>query len=93
MTVRYHIPSYLHAFTGGQRVVRIEASPGTVGEALALLGVLYPGVRDRVTTEGGEVRPHVNVFVGTENIRHTGGLGTPIAEGSDIFILPAVSGG
>ncbi len=93
MAVRCHVPGYLRAFTSGQSIVWLEGSPATVGEALALLWSLHPGVRDRVMTERGEVRPHVNVFVGSENIRYTGGLGTPIADGREISIVPAVSGG
>jgi molybdopterin converting factor small subunit len=54
---------------------------------------LHPGVRDRVVNEQGAVRQHVNVFVGDESIRYTGGLDTPLAEGSEISIVPAVSGG
>ncbi len=51
------------------------------------------GVRDRVVTEQGQVRPHVNVFVGDESIRFTGGLSTPLSDGAEISIVPAVSGG
>jgi len=93
MAVRCNMPGYLRAFTGGQSVVWLEGSPATVGEALALLWALHPGVRDRVMTEGGEVRLHVNVFVGSENIRYTGGNSTAITDGSEISIVPAVSGG
>jgi molybdopterin converting factor small subunit len=50
-------------------------------------------VRDRVLTDQGAVRPHVNVFVGPESIRFTGGLDTPVSDGAEISILPAVSGG
>jgi molybdopterin converting factor small subunit len=50
-------------------------------------------VRDRVITELGEVRPHVNIFVDGESIRDTGGLAAPVRDGAEIFILPAVSGG
>lgn len=93
MAVRCHIPGSLRPLTGGEGMIVLDAGPTTVGEALALLGKLYPGVRDRVLTERGEVRPHVNVFMGSENIRYTGGLRTPIADGGEISILPAVSGG
>ena len=55
--------------------------------------MLYPGVRDRVVTEQGQVRPHVNLFVGAESIRFTGGLATPLADGAVMSIVPAVSGG
>jgi molybdopterin converting factor small subunit len=50
-------------------------------------------MRDRVVTEQGEVRPHINIFVGDENIRYSGGLATPVTAESVISIVPAVSGG
>jgi molybdopterin converting factor small subunit len=43
--------------------------------------------------EQGQVRPHVNVFVGRQSILHTGGLRTPLGDGAELYILPAVSGG
>jgi sulfur-carrier protein len=50
-------------------------------------------VKDRVMDEQGRVRPHVNVFVGAESIRDTGGLETPLAAGAELHIIAAVSGG
>lgn len=93
MAILFHIPAVLCPFTGGRARVVIDAAPATIGEALEELGRLYPGVCDRVLLEEGAVRPHVNVFVGTENIRETGGLATSLRDGSEITILPAVSGG
>ena len=93
MPVVFHIPGYLRGFTGGENRVSMDGSYATVGEALAALWSRHPGVRDRVVTELGEVRTHVNVFVGTESIRYTGGLETPLPEGSEVSIVPAVSGG
>jgi molybdopterin converting factor small subunit len=93
MPVVFHIPSHLREFTAGRGRLTLATSPATVGEALAALWALHPGVRDRVVTEQGEVRLHVNVFVGSESIRHTGGLATPLAAGAEISIIPAVSGG
>ena len=93
MPVVLHIPGYVREFTGGRARVTLAASPATVGEALEALWALHPGVRDRVVTEQGEVRQHVNVFVGSESIRFTGGLATPLAGDSEISIVPAVSGG
>ena len=69
------------------------ASPATIHNALAVLWILHPGIRDRIATEQGAVREHVNVFVGNENIRYTGGLATPVTEGVDISIVPSISGG
>jgi molybdopterin converting factor small subunit len=88
-----HIPGYLRQFTGGRDRVVLRATPATVGDALAEVWDTHPGVRDRVITETGEVRRHVNIFVGDESIRYTGGLATPIEEGGEISIIPAVSGG
>ena len=65
----------------------------TVGDALRALGARCPGVIDRVLDERGELRPHVNVFVGDENARFVGGLNAAVPAGSTITILPAVSGG
>src|SRR5438128_11327213 len=93
MPVTFYIPGFLRDFTGGRSQVEFDASPKTVAEALQILWSVYPGVRDRVLTEQGEVRPHVNVFLDNENIRYSGGLATVMSNGSEIFIVPAVSGG
>ena len=65
----------------------------TVNDALSLLWRECPAVRDRVITERGEVRQHINIFVDGENIRDCGGLAAHTREGAEIVILPAVSGG
>ena len=93
MAVTFLIPGYLRAFTGDRNRVTVTSSPATVAEALAALWAVHPGIRDRVVTEQGDVRPHVNVFVGSESIRFTGGLSTPVPDGAEISIVPAVSGG
>ncbi len=93
MPVLFHIPGALRQFTGGQATVRIENSPATLTEALSVLWTLYPGLRDRIATEQGHIREHVNIFIGNENVRYTGGLVSPIAAGAEISIVPAVSGG
>ena len=93
MPLVFHIPGHIREFTGGRSRVVLDSSPATVGQALETLWARHPGVRDRVVTEQGEVRPHVNVFVGSESIRFSGGLATPLADGAEISIVPAVSGG
>ena len=76
-------------------VTRTIATPevATLGDALEALWTLCPGLRHRVATEQGEIREHVNVFVGQENIRYTGGLATGVPDGAEISIFHAVSGG
>ncbi len=93
MAIVFHVSSPLRPLTGGRGRVEVEGSPRTVGEALDALWKLHPGLRDRLMNEHGEVRPHVNFFVGSESIRYTGGLNTPLPDPSEISILPAVSGG
>jgi len=93
MPVTFHIPGGLREFTNGQRRVEIDASPATLADALAALWTLYPGVRDRMADEQGQIRQHINLFIGEEDIRYTGGLMSPVPAGSQISIIPAVSGG
>jgi len=92
MAVIVHLPGVLAPHAGGRSRVTLEAGPN-VGSALAALFALHAGLRDRIQNERGEVRPHVNVFVGSENVRDLNGLRTPVPDGAEIFIFPAVSGG
>lgn len=93
MKVTFMIPGPLRHLAGDRPEVSVEGTAGTVGEALSLLWAGCPGVRDRVLTELGEVRQHVNIFVNDLNIRDSGGLSAPVPDGAEIYILPAVSGG
>jgi len=87
------IPGPLRELAGGRSEVRVDASAASVSEALSLLGHDYPKVHDRIITELGEVRPHINIFIDGDSFRDTGGLSAPIRNGAEIIILPAVSGG
>ena len=93
MTVNFWIPGQLKSMTGGRSHVDVETSGGTLQDALEALFAAHPGIRDRVVTERGEIREHVNVFVGKNEARWTGGLATPVANGMEISIIPAISGG
>jgi molybdopterin converting factor small subunit len=89
MAVVVHLPGPLTSFAGGHSRLSLPA-PRTVGEALHALPA---GVKDRVMDEQGRVRPHVNVFVGSESIRDSGGLERQLSPGDEIHIIAAVSGG
>lgn len=93
MPVTFHIPGPLREFTEGRRTVTINFPGGNLTDALSALWSLHPGIRDRVVTEQGQIRQHVNIFVGSENVRYTGGLTTAVPANAEIHIVPAVSGG
>lgn len=93
MAVSFVLPGPLTADAGGQAQVVLRSGAATVGEALEALFALHPRLRDRLLTERGEVRPHVNVFVDGESTRFSAGLATPVGDHSEIVVLPAVSGG
>lgn len=93
MSVTVLFPAQLRDLTGGAGSIALEGALGTVGDTLRALRETLPAVYDRVVTEQGEVRRHVNVFVGREDIRWSGGLETPVADEAEVVILPSVSGG
>ena len=93
MKVTFVLPGPLHALAGGRAEVTVEADAASVADALAALWKAHPALRDRVMTEDGRLRPHVNVFVGHRSVRFTGGLQTAVHDGAEVAILPAVSGG
>jgi molybdopterin converting factor small subunit len=79
--------------TGARSQVDISTCGRTLQDALTALFAAHPGIRDRILSEQGEIRAHVNVFVGNSETRSTGGLATPLADGMEVSIIPAISGG
>jgi molybdopterin synthase sulfur carrier subunit len=86
--VRVRLAALLHSYTGGNKFIDVEAS--TIGEAIAALDRRFPGLGFRVIDEQGQIRPHMNVFLGEENVRD---LATPISGAAEIYIVGALSGG
>jgi molybdopterin converting factor small subunit len=93
MPVSIRIPTYLAVFASGKYTFTLDGTPANVAEALDALWKLHPGLRDRILDEQGEVRQHVNIFVGEEAIRFAEGLSTKVPDRTEILIVPAVSGG
>lgn len=96
MSIVFVIPGPLRELAEDRGEVIVDGpagAAGTLADALSLLWASCPAVRDRVMTELGEVRPHINIFVDGQSIRYSGGLETPVRDGAEISILPAVSGG
>jgi MoaD family protein len=90
MPVTVRIPTIMRSHTGGEKSV--TAAGGTVADLLADLDSRYGGLADRVV-EDGRLRRFVNVYVNDSDVRFTGGLDTPVADGDEVTILPAVAGG
>jgi molybdopterin converting factor small subunit len=94
MHVVFNIPGPLREFTENRSNVWVEVKAGAdLREALQVLFAACPGLHDRILTESGEVRRHVNIFLSNEDVRYTGGLATAIQTGAEISIVPAISGG
>ena len=68
-------------------------TPNTLADALSALWLVYPGLRDRIATEQGDIRTHINIFVGDNDIRFKGGLTCRIPDGAEISIVPNITGG
>ncbi len=82
------LPPVLRPFAGGAEQIQVEAT--TVGDALA---ATQPALRRRLTDEQGAVRRHVNIYLGSDNIRDLNGPDTPLTDGAELLILPSVAGG
>jgi molybdopterin converting factor small subunit len=92
--VRVRVPSALRELAGGAASVTVAVDGGaTVGGVLDALARIHPALERRVRDESGQLRAHVNVFVGAENARDHGGQDAPVPAGGELSILPAVSGG
>ena len=95
MLVRVRIPTQLRNLAAGANSVDVvvDSTPVTVGSVLDSLATTYPALERRVRDERGRTRIHVNLFVDADNIRDLDGVETTIGDGSDLSIIPAISGG
>ncbi len=91
MLVKVMIPTALRQYTGGSDTVEVEGD--RVGDVLTHLGEAHPDLKRHLFSDAGELRSFVNVFVNDENIRDRQQQATPLAEGDEVMIIPAVAGG
>ena len=91
MAVTVKIPTQLRAAAQGESETQLDGA--TVQEVLNGLYERFGELRERISDEDGSLRRFVNVYVGGEDIRFLEGLQTPIADGAELTILPAVAGG
>lgn len=92
MSLTVFLSGHLKTFSNGALEVSLDRDFATVGEALDSLWARHPALRDRVLNEQGEIRQHVNIFVGSDDVKRKKGLKTKV-DSSEIHIFNAVSGG
>lgn len=90
MAVKVKIPTPLQTLTGGKE--EVEGKPGTVIELVDFLNARHPGIAERIS-EGGKIRRFVNIYVNEEDIRFLQAENTPIKDGDEVSIVPAIAGG
>ena len=91
MSVKVRIPTPLRKLTAEK--AEVESAGGTIREVVDDLERQFPGFKERMCDENGELRRFVNVYVGEEDIRFLNGLDTEIPSGELVSIIPAVAGG
>jgi sulfur-carrier protein len=92
MSVTVRIPTPLRRLTNEQDTVTANES-GTLAELIDSLEGEFPGLKERLLDDSGELRRFVNVYVNGEDVRFQSGLQTAIASGAEVSIVPAVAGG
>lgn len=91
MAVTVRIPTPLRKFTNDQADVALTG--GTIGEVIDNLEAQCPGIKERIVDESGAIRRFVNVYVNEEDIRFLDGPDTPLKDGDQVTIVPAIAGG
>jgi molybdopterin synthase sulfur carrier subunit len=91
MPKKVRIPTPLRKLTNNEELVEVNAA--TVGGAIDELQARYPGIQERLVDEKGDVRRFVNVYVNEEDIRFLKNKQTPLKDGDEISIIPAIAGG
>ena len=91
MAVKVRIPTPLRKLTNDVELVEVQAQ--TIGDAITELQGLFPGIKERLVDDTGAVRRFVNVYVNEEDIRFLENQQTPLKDGDEVSIIPAIAGG
>ena len=91
MSVTVRVPTVLQKLTDGR--AEVHAAGQTVGDVLNALRSTHHDFVQRITTDVGDVKPFLNVFVNGEDIRFNGELRAPVRDGDELSIVPSVAGG
>jgi len=88
---QFRIPGPLRRLSDGQTTVEVQADD--LSSAIDALDARYPGFKDRLLDDSGELRQFVNVYLNDEDVRLGHGLKARVGQGDEISIVPAVAGG
>lgn len=91
MPVTFRVPVSLQKLTHDQARVEVEGT--SVKQAIESLEQRHPGVRESLFDDQGNLRRFVNLFVNEDDIRNLQGQETPLKDGDQIYIVPAIAGG
>jgi sulfur-carrier protein len=91
MAVKVVIPAQLRQYTQDQSSIEVDGA--TVGDVLSAVESQFPGIQERICEPDGRIRRFVNVFVNGEDVRALNGTETPVKDGDEVGIIPAVAGG
>jgi MoaD family protein len=91
MAVRVLIPTPLQRLTQNQSEVMLEG--GDIRDMIQNLEARFPGIKSRLCDESGALRRFVNLYVNEEDIRFLKGEATPLKDGDEVSIIPAIAGG
>ena len=91
MPVQVLIPTPLQKFTNDEASISLDAS--SVDGLIDALDGRYPGLKGRLCDEAGKLRRFLNVYVNSEDIRFLENQTTPLNDGDEVSIVPAVAGG
>ena len=91
MAVDVRLPTLLRAEAGGRSSVTVDGS--TIGDVLRELVAEYPAMAGQLLNEDGTLHKFVNVYVNDDDVRYLSALDTPVKEGDEVSLLPAVAGG
>jgi len=91
MTVKVYIPTPFRKLTGNQTYLRAEGD--TVGEVLDGLGQSYPALRHLIYDDKDEIPGHINIYVNNQEIHGLQGKATPVSDGDEMAVIPAIAGG
>ena len=91
MSVVVRIPTPLRQVTNGQEKASVEGD--NLLQIIDSLETQYPGIRERLCDEAGDLRHFVNIYINGQDVRFLQGLDTSTKSGDEISIVPAVAGG